>query len=96
MKIIMSTFLVFYKKELTTIAFPKVCATRHWFCEMLIGTNLRKIWFKIKKFKMWNLRRNDTNKLTKQKETHRLRKLSYDCQEEVIENWGFSCTHCYI
>ena len=45
---------------------------------------------------MWNLKRNDTNKLTKQKETHRLRKLSYDCQEEVIENWGFSCTHCYI
>ena len=53
----MSTFLVFYKKELTTIAFPKVCATRHWFCEMLIGTNLRKIWFKIKKFKMWNLKK---------------------------------------
>ena len=26
---------------------------------------------------MWNLKRNDTNKLTKQKETHRLRKLSY-------------------
>ena len=23
---------------------------------------------------MWNLRRNDTNKLTKQKQTHRLRK----------------------
>ena len=31
---------------------------------------------------MWNLKRNDTNKLTKQNETHRLRKWTYGCQRE--------------
>ena len=29
---------------------------------------------------MWNLKRNDTNELTRQKETHRLRKQTYGCQ----------------
>ena len=34
---------------------------------------------------MWNLRRNDTNELTKQKQTHRLRKKkTYGCQGEGI------------
>ena len=33
---------------------------------------------------MWNPKRNDTNELTKQKETHRLRKLTYSCQGEGI------------
>ena len=28
---------------------------------------------------MWNLK-NDTNKLTKQKKTHKLREQAYDCQ----------------
>ena len=28
---------------------------------------------------MWNLKRNDTNELTKQKATHRLREQTYDC-----------------
>ena len=28
---------------------------------------------------MWNLKRTDTNELTKQKETHRLREQSYGC-----------------
>jgi len=31
---------------------------------------------------MWNLKRNDTNKLTKQKETHRLREWIYGCRKE--------------
>ena len=31
---------------------------------------------------MWNVKRNDTNELTKQKETHRLREGTYSCQ------WG--------
>ena len=29
---------------------------------------------------MWNLKRKDTNELTKQKETHRLRKQTYGCR----------------
>ena len=29
---------------------------------------------------MWNLKRNDTIELTKQKETHRLREQTYGCQ----------------
>ena len=28
---------------------------------------------------MWNLKRNDTNELTKQKQTHRLRERACDC-----------------
>ena len=32
---------------------------------------------------MWNLKRNDTNELIKQKETHRLRKQTYGCR-----GWG--------
>ena len=36
------------------------------------------------------------NLLTKQKETHRLRKQTYDCQGERIGTLGRSCTHCYI
>ena len=33
---------------------------------------------------LWNLKRNDTNQLTKQKETHRLRKGTYGCCREGI------------
>ena len=29
---------------------------------------------------MWNLKRNDTSELTKQKESHRLRNQTYGCQ----------------
>ena len=29
---------------------------------------------------LWNLKRNDTNELTKQKETHRLREWTYGCR----------------
>ena len=32
---------------------------------------------------MWNLKRNNTNELMKQKETHRLRKQTYGCR-----GWG--------
>ena len=31
---------------------------------------------------MWNLKGNDTNELTKQKETHRLRERTYGCLGE--------------
>ena len=31
---------------------------------------------------MWNLKRNDANALTKQKETHRLRRMNYGSQGE--------------
>ena len=31
---------------------------------------------------MWNLKRNDANELTKQKETYRLRESVYGCQGE--------------
>ena len=34
---------------------------------------------------MWNLKRNDTNKLTKQTEIHRLGEWTYGCLEE---GWG--------
>ena len=38
---------------------------------------------------MWNLKRNDTNDLTKQKETHRLRKWAYSCQvEKIVREFG--------
>ena len=33
---------------------------------------------------MWNLKRNNTNSLTKQKETHRLREQTYSCQGEGL------------
>ena len=33
---------------------------------------------------VWRLKRNDTGELTKQKETHRLRKRSYGCQRKGI------------
>ena len=33
---------------------------------------------------MWSLKSNDANELTEQKETHRLRKWTYGCQEEGI------------
>ena len=33
---------------------------------------------------MWNLNRNDTTELTKQKETHRLRERAYGCQGKGI------------
>ena len=33
---------------------------------------------------IWNLKGNDTNKLTKEKKTHRLREWTYDCQGEGI------------
>ena len=38
----------------------------------------------------WDLKRNDTNELTfKQKETHRLRKLTYGCQREgIVRDFG--------
>ena len=31
---------------------------------------------------MWNIKGNDANELTKQKQTHRLRKQTYSCQGE--------------
>ena len=38
---------------------------------------------------MWNLKRNDTNELTKQKETHRLRKQTYGCWGEgIVRDFG--------
>ena len=38
---------------------------------------------------MWNLKRNDTNELTKQKETHRLRKQTHGCQGEgIVKDFG--------
>ena len=37
----------------------------------------------------WNLKRNDTNKLIKQKETHRLRKWTHSgCGEEIVKDFG--------
>ena len=38
---------------------------------------------------MWNLKRNDTNVLTKQKETHRLRKWTYGCWGKgIVREFG--------
>ena len=38
---------------------------------------------------MWNLKRNNTNELTKQKEMQRLRKWTYDCQGEgIVREFG--------
>ena len=38
---------------------------------------------------MWNLKINDTNELTKQKETHRLREGIYGCREEgIVREFG--------
>ena len=50
---------------------------------------------------MWNLKRNDTNELKKQKETHRLRELTYGCSgnkqgEGIVGSLGWTCIHCYI
>ena len=37
---------------------------------------------------MWNLKRNDTNVLTKQNETHRLREQTYGCLHTLLYlNW---------
>ena len=50
---------------------------------------------------MWNLKRNDTNELTKQKETHRLRERTYGCRgneqgEGIVGSLGCTCIHHYI
>ena len=50
---------------------------------------------------MRNLKRNDTNELTKQKETHRLREQIYGHWVEGggkgwLGIWGWTYTHCYI
>ena len=46
---------------------------------------------------MWNLKRNDTNELTKQKETHRLRKRTYGCWGEgIVRKFGMDMYHCFI
>ena len=38
---------------------------------------------------MWNLKRNNTNELMKQKETHRLRKQTYVCWGEgIVREFG--------
>ena len=37
---------------------------------------------------MWNLKRNDTNELTKQKESHRLREGTYGCRREIVKEFG--------
>ena len=38
---------------------------------------------------MWNQKRNNRNELTKQKETHRLRKQTYGCRgEESVRDFG--------
>ena len=38
---------------------------------------------------MWNLNRNDTTELTKQKETHRLRERAYGCQGKgIVRDFG--------
>ena len=38
---------------------------------------------------MWNLKRNDTNELTKQREAHRFRKQIYGCQGEgIVRDFG--------
>ena len=47
---------------------------------------------------MWNLKRNDTNELTKQKETHRRREGTYSCRgndvrEGELEGLGWTCKH---
>jgi len=49
-------------------------------------------------FYMWNLKRNDTNKLMKQKETHRLIKQTYGCQrEETLREFeSVMCTLLYL
>ena len=47
---------------------------------------------------MWNLKRNDTNELTKQKETHRLREQTYGCQRGIMggrESQGVWDRHVY-
>ena len=49
---------------------------------------------------IWNLKINDTNEFTKQKEIHRLWEWTYGCQREGwgqgIGHLGKTCTHCYI
>ena len=38
---------------------------------------------------MWNLKRNNTNELMKQKETHRLSELTYSCWGEgIVRKFG--------
>ena len=38
---------------------------------------------------MWNLKRNDTNELTKQKATHRLKAWTYGCWGEgIVREFG--------
>ena len=38
---------------------------------------------------MWNLKKNDTNELTKQKETHRLRKGTLGCSGgRIVKDFG--------
>lgn len=50
---------------------------------------------------MRDLKRNTTNELTKQMQTHRLREGIYACQAEglgegMIKSLGWTCPHWYI
>ena len=43
-----------------------------------------------------SLKRNNTNELIKQKETHKVRKQTHGCQGEgMVRTLARSCTHCY-
>ena len=53
--------------------------------DLEIEWSFRQRWRNIYIPYMWTLKRNDTNELTKQKETHRLREQTYGCQGE---RWG--------
>ena len=45
---------------------------------------------------MWSLKRNNTNELIKQKETHRVRKQTHGCQGDgIVRTLARSRTHCY-
>ena len=49
----------------------------------------------------WNLKRNDPNELTKQKETHRLGEQTYgfwgkDEWKGLLGSGEWTCTHCYV
>ena len=49
---------------------------------------------------VWNLKRNDTNEVTK--ETHRLREGIYGCQggrvggRDKLRSLRWTCTHCCV
>ena len=75
---ISSGILYSHKKEWNNAICSNTDGSRDCYMEWSKSDKEGEILYNI--LSMWNLKRNDTNELTKQKETHRLREGTYSCR----------------